>query len=88
MNIICKYLSSTEHPSDEFRAYVNDLASLVGALEACGPIVILGDLNVHLKGKGPANIRGNIIRDVIDSCDLCVVLGSSISTGPNYTYFY
>ena len=67
--------------------YVNDLASLISALEASGPIIILGDLNVHLHDKSPSNTRGNVHHDVIGSCDLCVVSSSSISTGPSYTYF-
>ena len=87
VNLICTYLPSTDHSSDEFCTYVNDLASLISALEASGPINILGDLNVHLHDKSPSNTRGNVLHDVIGSCDLCVVSSSSISTGPGYTYF-
>ena len=87
VNVICVYLPSTDHSDSEFRAYVNDLASLIGALEASGPIIILGDLNAHLDDRSSCNTRRNLLLDTICSCDLFDVSSSSISSGPGYTYF-
>ena len=66
---------------------MNDLASLIGALEASGPIIILGDLNAHLDDRSSCNTRRNLLFDTICSCDLFDVSSSSISSGPGYTYF-
>ena len=86
MNVICAYLPSSDHSNDEFRTYVNDLASLISALESRGPTIILGDLNAHLNDASP-DIRAQILLDVIHNYDLCIMSLSSISTGPGYTFF-
>ena len=89
VNVICVYLPSSDHSDTEFRTYTNELASLIGALEASGPIIILGDFNVnaHLDDRSPSNTRRDLLLDTISSCDLFVVSSSSISSGPGYTYF-
>ena len=86
VNVICAYLPSSDHCNDDFRTYVNDLASLISALESSGPTIILGDLNAHLNDAIP-DIRAQILLDVIHNYDLCIMSLSSISTGPGYTFF-
>ena len=85
VNVICAYLPSSDHSNDDFRTYVNDLASLISALESSGPTIILGDLNAHLNDASPV-IRAQILLDVIHNYDLCIMSLSSISTGPGYTF--
>ncbi len=85
VNVVCAYLPSSDHPFEEFRSYVNDLASIASALESSGPIIILGDINAHLCDY--TDIRARLLHEVIASCDLYIVSSSSIATGPGYTFF-
>ena len=85
----CVYLPSTDiiQTVSFTHSYMNDLASLIGALETSGPIIILEDLNAYLDDRSSCNTCRNLLLDTICSCYLFDVLSSSISSGPGYTYF-
>ena len=81
------YLPSTDHPVDKFYKYVNDLASIISALECSGLTIILGDFNAQLWDMRTSDAQGCLLQNVISSCDLYSVSSSSIATGPSYTFF-
>ena len=85
MSLISVYLPSTDHPLDEFEECLNELICVYSALQAEGPVVLLGDFNAHL--NHPRNHQGSLLHDAITHSNLLVPSTSCISTGPRYTFF-
>ena len=53
LHIICAYLPSSDHSIEEFGKYLNDLTSIISALEPYGHLIIIGDFNTHLNTHKP-----------------------------------
>ena len=85
MSIISVYLPSTDYPLEQFEECLNELVSVSSALQADGPVILLGDFNAHL--CHPRNHQGDLLHDAITHSDLIVPSTSCISTGPRYTFF-
>lgn len=83
MSLISVYLPSTDHPLDDFEECLNELVCVYSALQAEGPVVLLGYFNAHL--IYPRNQQGSLLHDAITHSDLLVPSISCISTGPRYT---
>ena len=85
MSLISVYLPSTDHPLDEFEEYLNELVFVYIALQAEGPVVLLGDFNAH--PNHPMNHQGSLLHDAITHSDLPVPSTSCTSTGSRNTFF-
>ena len=55
--------------------------------EVSGPIIICGDFNVDVQSSQPQNPRSRLLNDLLEHHSLYIVSQSSISNGPNYTFF-
>ena len=83
--VLCAYLPICDHPIEEFTDCLNKFVSVISALEADGPILILGDFNAHL--SIPRNSRGDLLYEGIRDCNLFIASSSCIANGPGYTFF-
>ena len=89
--IICVYLHSSDHSLDEFSKYLSELECVVCALKSSGPVMLVGDFNAHLPNPSDDSVSGNqqgkLLSDIIQNHSLFVASTSSLSNGPNYTFF-
>ena len=89
MSIVGVYLPSTDHPVQEYVDCLAELESVISALQADGPVIIMGDFNAHLGNIGNSGTRnqvGELLFDVVCRCNLYVASISDMATGANYTY--
>ena len=77
MSLISVYLPSTDHPLDEFEECLNELICVYSALQAEGPVVLLGDFNAHL--NHPRNHQGSLLHDAIHRCRNDFFIGGAIT---------
>ena len=85
ISIIAACLPSSDHPIEDFEEYLNEVVSISSALETEGPVIIVGNFNVHL--RQPRNRQGELLLDAITHSDLHVPSVSCIAKGPDYTFF-
>ena len=86
--VLSVYLSCSGQSFEEFSEYVKDLQCIVSTLQTQGPVIVAGDFNAHLPVCcSMPNEEGHLIAEFIDQNHLYPVSCSSISSGPNYTFF-
>ena len=89
LSIVGVYLPSSDHPVQEYVDCLAELESVISALQADGPVIIMGDFNAHLgnvDNSGTHNQVGELLFDVVCRCNLYVASISGMATGANYTY--
>ncbi len=62
----------------------NDLQSLISYHDAAGPVVICGDFNVDIQANHNQKSRSRLLNDLLSHHS---VSQSSLSNGPDYTFF-
>ena len=88
LSIISVYLPSSDHSLDEYTGYLSELENTISTLKSSGPVMLVGDFNAHIPEVcGTGNKQGELLLQTIHSHDLFVASTSSLSNGPNYTFF-
>ena len=93
ISIIGVYFPNTDNSLNVYKEYLCELENVVYALQRSGPVVIIGDFNVHI-GKGysicancQTNPQGHLLLDMIDRTGHYAVSLSDLSRGPTHTSF-
>ena len=86
LSIVGVYLPSSDHPVQEYVDCLAELESVISALQADGPVIIMGDFNAHLGNMDNSNQVGELLFDVVCRCNLYVASILDMATGANYTY--
>ena len=91
--ILNVYCPSSDADMDCFTQCVHDLEETLNLFDGeSTALVIAGDFNAHLgslaglRGHGPPNEQGLVLKEFIDRNNLFVASHSQLSTGPPYTY--
>ena len=93
LNIVGVYLPTADNPLDVYKQYLQELENVVYALQTSGPVLILGDFNVHIgqahsnRAQCQTNSQGHLLMDMIDRTGHYAVSLSDLATGPTHTFF-
>ena len=94
LTIRCVYLPCADLGMQVFCDHLIELERLVTEAQQCGLVVVLGDFNAHLGhlggvcgSSGIPNPHGLLVKEWADRCQLYAASMSTLSEGPDYTYF-
>ena len=91
--IVSVYLPTSDYPLEVYREYLNELESVILALQCDGLVLVTGDFNAHFgsrggpRGVGDMNVHGQLLFDLMRHTDLFAASLCQISCSSSYTYF-